>query len=255
LNLEGTSLLRDESGTLTLKQGSLAFYHSGRPALAATRAAGERHRFLTVEYSDAFLSRQFREQAADLQPLVRGVMEKKELSSSVVVLPPGALELSQWIASLRHPPVFAPAQRVWFASKAVELGALFFFQPGGPELFCTRAKRHGHERVEKAQAILRSRYEEPPSLDELSREVGCSQFYLSRLFSQKAGMTIQQYVRQVRLERAAELLRNGKCNVTEAALAVGYNSLSHFSSAFHERYGCCPGLYPLQTRAQRNDEF
>jgi AraC-like DNA-binding protein len=31
---------------------------------------------------------------------------------------------------------------------------------------------------------------------------------------------------------------------------VGYNSLSHFSAAFHETFGCCPGLYPLKTPAQ-----
>jgi AraC-like DNA-binding protein len=53
------------------------------------------------------------------------------------------------------------------------------------------------------------------------------------------------------MERAAELLRTGRCNVTEAAVAVGYNSLSHFSSAFHETFGCCPGLYPLKTPTQK----
>ena len=58
-------------------------------------------------------------------------------------------------------------------------------------------------------------------------------------------MTIPQYVRQIRMERAAELLKSGKFNVTEAALEVGYNSLSHFSQAFCETMGCCPGLYPL----------
>ena len=51
-------------------------------------------------------------------------------------------------------------------------------------------------------------------------------------------------------ERGAELLRSGKCNVTEAALAVGYASPSHFSHAFRERFGCCPGLFPLRTPAQ-----
>jgi AraC-like DNA-binding protein len=73
---------------------------------------------------------------------------------------------------------------------------------------------------------------------------------LSRLFSQQLGMTFQQYLRQIRLERAAELLRTGRCNVTEAAMEVGYNSLSHFSAAFHDAFGCCPGLYPLPLRSQ-----
>ncbi len=91
----------------------------------------------------------------------------------------------------------------------------------------------------------------PPALEELARLVNSSPFYLSRQFTQQAGLTMQQYLRQVRMERAAELLRTGKCNVTETALEVGYNSLSHFSSAFHQTFGCCPGLYPLRTQAQQ----
>ena len=53
------------------------------------------------------------------------------------------------------------------------------------------------------------------------------------------------------MERAAELLKRGACNVTEAAFAVGYSSLGHFSTAFHETFGCCPGLYPLKTSTLR----
>ena len=49
------------------------------------------------------------------------------------------------------------------------------------------------------------------------------------------------------------LLRSGKHNVTEAALEVGYNSLSHFSHAFHQQFGCCPGLYPVSVKALRGD--
>ena len=39
------------------------------------------------------------------------------------------------------------------------------------------------------------------------------------------------------------MLREGRANVTETAMAVGYSSLSHFSKAFWEMHGCCPGLY------------
>ena len=52
--------------------------------------------------------------------------------------------------------------------------------------------------------------------------------------------------------RAAELLRAGKHNVTEAAFEVGYSSLSHFSQAFHETFGVCPGLYPILPLTQRH---
>jgi len=105
--------------------------------------------------------------------------------------------------------------------------------------------------VEQVIFLLAQTLESPLSLEELGRKIGCSHFYLSRIFSAQTGKTITQYLRQLRMEKAAELLRSGDYNVTEAALEVGYNSLSHFSAAFHETFGCCPGLYPLKTSTQK----
>jgi AraC-like DNA-binding protein len=99
--------------------------------------------------------------------------------------------------------------------------------------------------------LLKKNLAEPPTLEELGGKIGCSHFYLSRIFSAQTGQTITQHLRQLRMERAAELLRAGELNVTEVALEVGYSSLSHFSAAFHEMFGCCPGLYPIKTPAQR----
>jgi AraC-like DNA-binding protein len=78
----------------------------------------------------------------------------------------------------------------------------------------------------------------------LAQEVGCSPFHLSRIFAEEAGMSIPRYLRTKRIDRAAELLKTGQANVTEAAMAVGYSSLSAFNKAFVEQMGCCPGLYP-----------
>ena len=72
-----------------------------------------------------------------------------------------------------------------------------------------------------------SRLAEPPPLEELSRLVGVSQFYLSRIFSQETRTTILQFLRQLRMEKAAALLKARTHNVTEAAFAVGYSSLGH----------------------------
>ncbi|MFM1767964.1 MAG: Transcriptional regulator containing domain, AraC family [Verrucomicrobiota bacterium] len=252
LNLEGTAALTiPGQDAITLPDQSFIFYHQGDPPLQATRRGGQRHRFITVEFSPEFLQQHFRTQAAQLHPLVRAVATGEARSS--LVTPPERLAAThqQLVESLRHCPVFTPAQEVWFRCKALELAAHLFFRPPEGELFCTRARRAARSRVDEARAILRARLQEPPSLEELGRLVGCSPFHLSRLFSQEAGLTIQQFIRQSRMERAAELLRSGRCNVTEAALEVGYNSLSHFSSAFHETYGCCPGLYPIQTPAQK----
>ena len=253
LNLEGVGTISDGKHKVEVTPRSLVFYYHGNPGLEALRPGGQKHRFITVELSRDFLREHFATQNENLDELIAGV-----LSGSVArgrISKPDRLSTVQLqlVESLQHCPVFQPAREIWFRCKALELAALLFFRPAGGELFCTRAQRAARERVERARLILRERLEEPPTLEQLGKEVGCSPFYLSRLFSQESGVTIQQYVRHVRMERAAELLRTGKCNVTEAALAVGYNSLSHFSSAFHETFGCCPGLYPLKTPTQDRD--
>jgi AraC-like DNA-binding protein len=252
LNLDGAALLADRQQTVRLGARMLSFYHQGDPPLVASRSAQQLHRFITVEFSPGFLEENFGKEAENLHPLIRSVARREARTSGVTPPEPISAYLLQLVESLRHCPVFKPAQEVWFRSKALEIAAQLFFRPPAGELLCTRAQRAARDRVERARAILREQMQNPPSLEELGRLVGCSPFYLSRQFSAETGLTIQQYIRQVRLERAAELLRTGRCNVTEAALEVGYSSLSHFTSAFREVFGCCPGLYPLKVPTAQN---
>lgn len=252
LNIDGKGKLTDGRQTVEILPQTFAFYFHGQPPLTATRNAGEKHRFITIEFSPAFLHEHFNRHAADVHALVQSVLCGETCASAVVPPERLAVTLHQLVEGLRHCPVFSPAQEMWFRSKALEVAAHLFFRPAGGELLCTRTQRLARERVEKARLVLREQMQNPPSLEELAQLVNCSPFYLSRQFTQAGGMTMQQYLRQIRLERAAELLKTGRCNVTEAALEVGYNSLSHFSSAFHEMFGCCPGLYPLKTPAQKS---
>jgi AraC-like DNA-binding protein len=152
----------------------------------------------------------------------------------------------QLVLSFRHPPVFQGALRLWYQAKVLEVVAAFLYQPlRGEELFCQRQHHLNRKRVQRALAIIKENLAQPPGLEELGRRVGCSHFYLSRIFTQEVGKTISVTLRDLRMERAASLLREGRVNVTETALEVGYSSVSHFSSAFREVIGCCPGLYPL----------
>src|SRR5271170_6981749 len=252
LNLEGEGRVSFNKSEAVFAPLTAGFYRRGEQMLPATRSANQRHQFLTVEMSFNFLRRQLGEFVTSLHPLVREVVAGQSEKSAVA--PPTRLtsRQQQLLASLRDAPVLALAQSVWYQAKALEVAAEFFFvAPGEQELFCQRQQRISAERVEKVVAVLREKLSSPPPLEELGRAVGCSPFHLSRTFSTATGMTIPQYTRQLRLERAAELLKSGKFNVTEAALEVGYASLSHFSQAFHETFGCCPGLYPLRTPTQK----
>lgn len=251
LNLEGEGKISGGGQEAAFEPMTVGFYRQGQQPLRATREAGQRHQFLTIEMSFDFLRENLEEFVTSLHPLVREIMTGKPRESSVA--PPIRLTSrhQQLLSSLRQAPVLALAQKVWYQAKALEAAAEFFFvAKDNHELFCHRAKRLSVERVEKVVAMLVKDLSAPPTLEEIGRAVGCSAFHLSRTFSASTGRTIPQYLRQLRMERAAELLQSGKWNVTETALEVGYSSLSHFSHAFHETFGCCPGLYPLKTPAQ-----
>jgi AraC-like DNA-binding protein len=99
--------------------------------------------------------------------------------------------------------------------------------------------------------LLKVNLAEPPSVEKPGRNIGSSHSRLRLTFSARTGRRIMQYLRQRRMDKTAELLRSGGYHVTETALAVGYNSLSDAVNAFHETFGCCPGVCPIATASQR----
>jgi AraC-like DNA-binding protein len=250
LNLDGSGFVEGRGTRAEFVRHTAGFYYRQKEPLTAKRLAGERHQFLTVEFSCPFLARHLEETKGMLHPVVRAAVEGcpcERVTGATVRLTAQQL---QTISTLRQPPVYAAAQPLWYQCKALELAVTFLVQPEG-EFFCTRQQRLAQERVEQVIFLLKQNLADPPTLEELGRKIGCSHFYLSRVFSAQTGQTITQFLRQLRMEKAAELLKSREYNVTEAALEVGYNSLSHFSTAFHETFGCCPGLYPLKTPTQK----
>jgi AraC family transcriptional regulator len=247
LNLSGHADVHAAGETLELVPLTAGFYAQNDSSLTACRMGGERHQFITVELSLPFLERHLDSGEGGLHPLVSHFLAGPDRASGMVSEPIRlSHEQQQLVSSFRSPPVFQAAQRLWYQAKALEVVAAFLYQPlAGEELFCQRQQHLSRERVQKVLAILKENLAEPPNLEELGRRVGCSHFYLSRIFTQEVGKTISVTLRDFRMECAASLLREGRMNVTEVALEVGYSSLSHFSSAFREVIGCCPGLYPL----------
>ena len=252
LNLDGHGFVEGKNSRAEFAPGTAGFYHRRDEPLTAKRATNEQHQFLTVEFSCPFLAKHLAGMESVLHPIAKAAIENcpcEHVASATVRL--GAAQ-QQLIATLRQPPVYATAQPLWYQCKALELAVTFLLQPPpDKEMFCTRQQRLAQERVEQVIFLLKQNLAAPPTLEELGKKIGCSHFYLSRIFSAQTGQTITQHLRQLRMERAAELLKSGEFNVTEAALEVGYASLSHFSAAFHETFGCCPGLYPLQTPTQK----
>jgi AraC family transcriptional regulator len=247
LNLEGGGSIQSGGRRLEFTPLTAGFYLPGKNALRAWRPGKQRHRFLTVEFSREYLRGHLARCDGAIHPLVEAFIRDENHPGSVSEMHRLTAAQEQLVARMQQPPTVQAARTLWQQSQVLQLMVEFFFERrDADELFCDRQKRLARERVDKAIGFLREEISEPPSLEELGRKVGCSPFHLSRTFSREMGMTLPQYLRKLRMERAAELLRGGKHNVTEAAMEVGYSSLSHFSQAFCQTMGCCPALYPLK---------
>jgi AraC-like DNA-binding protein len=102
--------------------------------------------------------------------------------------------------------------------------------------------------VKRAIHLLRECLDQPLDLARIAQEVGVAPHQLSRRVSTETGSTLQRHLRRLRIERACEALDSGKMNVTEVALEVGYQSLSHFAKAFREETGDLPSQWLSRRR-------
>lgn len=70
--------------------------------------------------------------------------------------------------------------------------------------------------------------------------------YLSRLFSESEGITIEKFIIQQKIEKVKELLQYGELNLNEIAWKMGYSSSSHLSNQFKAVTGQSPRRFKLQ---------
>ncbi len=98
-------------------------------------------------------------------------------------------------------------------------------------------------RVVKALVYIEAHIEEEMTLDELAKISCYSPFHFHRIFQSVVGETVYQYVKRLRLERAASRLRNTTKPVTDIALEASYDTPSAFTKAFKQSMGISPKEY------------
>ena len=81
------------------------------------------------------------------------------------------------------------------------------------------------------------------SVEELSRELGMSRVHLYKKLLQITGKTPIEFIRVIRLKRAAQLLRESQLHVSELAFEVGFNNPKYFSRYFKDEFGVLPSVY------------
>lgn len=94
--------------------------------------------------------------------------------------------------------------------------------------------------IAAAVDFVQTHYAEPLGVEDLARAAGMSRFHFSRHFRREVGLSPYRFVVRVRVERAAELLRGGRHDVTQAALEVGFADLGRFARVFRAHFGRRP---------------
>ncbi len=113
-------------------------------------------------------------------------------------------------------------------------------------------RRSTIEKIEKAVDIIKDELELRINVHKLAKRVGLNQNTLQSGFQTLFKTSVNDYIRDNRLELAKTLLEKSDLNVTEITYKIGINSRSYFSKLFKERYGISPKEYLTQIRKTKS---
>ena len=105
--------------------------------------------------------------------------------------------------------------------------------------------------LQKAIEVIENNISDPDlDIERFAAEIGVSRMQLYRKLDALTEMTVKEFVRNIRLKRAAQLLVQKKLNISEIAYAVGFKDLSHFRKCFRQEFGMSATEYVDQHAAR-----
>ncbi len=180
-----------------------------------------------------------------LPPELAKILEDSEQSGFFF---PGRMirPMNAAVSAIFNCPFQGPLQKLFLESKTLELIAFLVSQAvsnrSDTKPFLSETADF-QDRILLAENILRHHLDDPPSLSSLARRVGLPHTTLNEGFRKKYGATVFGHLHRLRLEQARLLMATQGLNVTEASLAVGYDSLPSFSRAFARYFGAPPKTF------------
>lgn len=103
---------------------------------------------------------------------------------------------------------------------------------------------------EKIIRFIEENIAEPTlNVEAMGKHVGMSRVHLYRKIKAATGLTVVEFMRRIRLQRAGQLLSENKLNVFEVAYMVGFQDQDYFRKCFKEYYGMTPTVYSMENRS------
>ncbi len=110
------------------------------------------------------------------------------------------------------------------------------------------------ERVNKAIQIIEDEIDQMDNIAELAKRVNLNPNTLQKAFKTIYDTSVNEFIRNYRIEKAKKLIENTEANITEIAYQIGINSRSYFSKLFKDYYGMSPKKYAEQYRNGSKNE-
>ena len=142
------------------------------------------------------------------------------------------------------PPVFSPPEEIFRRiPRAADDPSVTEYRLSA-ELFrlyahLFSAPKRSNPHVRQVENYIRQSYMHPIRVENIAHQLNLDRRYLSRLFKEKTGVSIQQYLLNVRMDEATNYLRQGY-SVQECAHMVGYEDVSNFSKMYKRHFGSSP---------------
>lgn len=152
-----------------------------------------------------------------------------------------ALSNARALAKLRMVTEDRQDVAIWFHHLCLQILPVEYFTMAPRAILAQKkAQEPGEERVERIESMLAANTGNPLQLNDIAALVGMSRSALGRLFQEYRGQSPCACFRDIRLERARELLAHGNLSVTQVAIETGFASSQHLAGVFKRKFGRNP---------------
>lgn len=183
--------------------------------------------------------------AEEKNRLIRARMNIQEILVSLSALLQ-RYERSMYLLNHEYTDIF---NQIWRAGNCSELMDYCEVLLEAVTDYMDTARNAGKESViGQIKKYLEIHYAESISLNDTAAKYYMNAAYLSRAFKKETGVNFNDYVKQIRMERAAEFLTGTDMKVYEIARRVGYENESYFMKKFRETLGMTPGQFKDQEK-------
>lgn len=222
-----------EHKSCTVREGDVWLVTTRGEGILRSTPANVRSRMSVVKYSTDRISRAFKASDEIQLFISRNQMIRLGHQESADV----------WISELVNNPMLSAADRLLAEARALELIARWITPDTTKQSAVPLTNLSTEIPLQDVIDLLIKDLANPPSLERLAKCAGMSHTRLNRQFKKFYGLTVFDWLRNYRMERARSYLKDPQRSITNIAFQCGFSSASHFAQSFKKQYGSSPSEF------------